>query len=61
MFGLLTKYVDFLWTNHCQTSFETLKDKFSMEPVLRGPKWALPFHISIDASDTIIGGVPFTM
>ena len=57
MFGLLTKDVDFLWNDHCQTAFETLKDKLSMAPVLRGPNWALPFHISIDASDTAIGGV----
>ena len=28
-----------------------------MEPFLRGPNWTLPFHISIDASDTTIGGV----
>ena len=28
-----------------------------MAPVLRGPNWALPFHISTDASDTAIGGV----
>jgi hypothetical protein len=26
-------------------------------PVLRGGNWALPFHISIDAYDTTIGGV----
>ena len=28
-----------------------------MAPILRGPDWSLPFHISIDASDTAIGGV----
>ena len=28
-----------------------------MAPVLRGPNWTLPFHISTDASDTAIGGV----
>jgi hypothetical protein len=57
MFGLLIKDVDFLWTEQCQTAFETLKAKLSMAPVLRGPNWALPFHISTDASDTAIGGV----
>ena len=25
--------------------------------ILRGPNWSLPFHISINASDTSIGGV----
>jgi hypothetical protein len=28
-----------------------------MAPVLRGPNWTLPFHISMDASDITIGGV----
>jgi hypothetical protein len=27
-----------------------------MSPVLRGPNWTLPFHISIDAFDITIGG-----
>jgi hypothetical protein len=57
MFGLLIKNVDFLWTEKCQTAFETLKDKMYVAPVLRGANWALPFHISIDASDMKIGGV----
>jgi hypothetical protein len=57
MFGLLIKDVDFVWTEHCQTAFETLKAKLSVAPVLRGPNWTLPFHISTDASDTTIGGV----
>jgi hypothetical protein len=57
MFGLLIKDVDFVWTEQCQAAFETLKAKLSVAPVLRGPNWALPFHISIDAFDTAIGGV----
>jgi hypothetical protein len=57
MFGLLIKDVDFSWTEQCQTAFETLKDKLYVAPVLRGPNWTLPFHISTDASDTAIGGV----
>jgi hypothetical protein len=57
MFGFLIKDVDFLWTEQCQAAFETLKAKLSVAPVLRGGNWALPFHISIDASDTAIGGV----
>jgi hypothetical protein len=28
-----------------------------MAPILRGPNWFLPFHISTDASDTALGGV----
>ena len=29
----------------------------SSAPILRGPNWALPFHISSDASNTAIGAV----
>jgi hypothetical protein len=57
MFGFLIKDVDFVWTQQCQTTFESLKNKFLVAPVLRGPNWTLPFHISIDASNTTIGGV----
>jgi hypothetical protein len=57
MFGLLIKDVDFLWTEQCQIAFETLEVKLYVAPVLRGGNWALPFHISTDASNTTIGGV----
>jgi hypothetical protein len=57
MFRFLTKDIDFFWTDQCQTTFETLKDKLYAAPVLRGPNWALPFHISTDASDIPIGGL----
>jgi hypothetical protein len=57
MFGLLIKDAYFLWTEQCQTTFETLKSKSSVAPVIRGPNWDIPFHISIDASDTAIGGL----
>jgi hypothetical protein len=57
MFGLLIKYVDFLWNEQCQTAFETLKEKFYVAPVLRGSNWDLAFHISTHAFDTTIEGV----
>jgi hypothetical protein len=34
-----------------------LKHKLSTAPILKGPNWALPFHISSYASDTAIGAV----
>ena len=52
MFKLLMKDAEFQWTESCQHAFDTLKEKLSVAPVLRGPNWALPFHISNDASNT---------
>ena len=55
LFRLLAKDSEFSWSTACQQSFETLKEKIVQVPVLRGPNWSLPFHISSDASDTAIG------
>ena len=52
---LLAKYIEFQWTTNCQNAFEILKEKLSIAPILRGPNWSFPFHISTDASDTAIG------
>ena len=46
---------EFSWNPDCQLAFETLKAKISEPPILRGPNWKLPFHISTDASDTALG------
>eukprot|EP00253_Pinus_taeda_P018125 PITA_18125 len=58
LFVLLTKNVEFKWTDDCEKAFDHLKHQLSIAPILRGPDWALPFHISFDASDTAIGAVP---
>ena len=57
MFNFLTKDAEFQWTESCQNAFEILKAKLSVEPILRGLDWSLPFHIFIDALDTTIRGV----
>ena len=57
LFSLLIKDAQFLWSEACQTAFDKLKEKLSIAPILRGPNWTLPFHISLDASDTSIGAV----
>jgi hypothetical protein len=57
LFFLLTKDVDFCWTDNCELSFTDLKQKLSTTPILRGPNWALSFHISSKALDTPIGAV----
>jgi hypothetical protein len=55
LFKLLAKDIHFHWDTNCHNAFQKLKDKLSTTPILRGPNWALPFHISIDASDIAIG------
>jgi hypothetical protein len=57
LFILLMKNAEFKWTNQCEEAFKILKHKVSTAPILRGPDWKLPFHISSDASDTAIGTV----
>lgn len=47
--------VEFIWSEHCQEALDTLKSKLVNAPVLRGPNWALPFHIHTDALNTAIG------
>ena len=55
LFKLLLKDVNFTLDTNCQSAFQTLKEKLSIAPILRGPNWTLPFHISTDASATAIG------
>jgi hypothetical protein len=46
-----------MWDDSCQSAFEDLKLKLSETPILRGPNWTLPFHISTDASDSALGSI----
>ena len=55
LFTLLMKYAQFVWIDACQETFAKLKKSLNTTPILRRPNWALPFHISSDASDTTIG------
>ena len=54
MFKLLMKDAKFQWVESCQSDFDDLQDKLLVAPILRGPDWSLPFHISIDASNMAI-------
>ena len=54
LFGLLPKNSNFCWIDKCQEAFEVLKEKLTTAPILRGPNWALPFHIHTDASDNVV-------
>eukprot|EP00253_Pinus_taeda_P027739 PITA_27739 len=55
LFGLLGKDVEFIWSENCQEALYTLKRKLVTAPILRGPNWALPFHIYTNASNKAIG------
>eukprot|EP00253_Pinus_taeda_P018144 PITA_18144 len=55
LFSLLGKDVEFKWTDNCQGALDELKDKLVSALILRGPNWALPFHIHTDASNKAIG------
>jgi hypothetical protein len=57
--GLLRKDIPFVWAEDCQTSFEWLKHKLTIAPVLAPPEWdsGKPFHMICDASYDGVGGV----
>ena len=55
LFSLLGKDVEFIWTDKCQEALDALKGKLITAPILRGPNWALHFHIHTDASNKAIG------
>eukprot|EP00253_Pinus_taeda_P011257 PITA_11257 len=55
LFKLLARDAPFNWSDSCQQAFETLKEKLSTTPILKGPNWNVPFHIFTDASDTAVG------
>jgi hypothetical protein len=52
MTALLAKKVAFKWTPVCQESFETLKKKLTIAPVLILPDVHKPFSVYCDASYT---------
>ena len=57
LFKLLVKDVNFIWDDSCQNALDDLKLKLFDTPILRGPNWTLPFHISTYASDSALGVV----
>src|ERR1700678_1086065 len=54
---LTKKDKKFEWTNECQDTFDTLKKKFTEEPVLMIPDHSRPFQIESDASKVATGAV----
>jgi len=47
----------FLWTEQCQTAFDTLKQRLVSAPVMSAPNFDLPFTIHTDASAVGLGAV----
>uniref|UniRef100_A0A1U7VXJ7 Uncharacterized protein LOC104222877 n=1 Tax=Nicotiana sylvestris TaxID=4096 RepID=A0A1U7VXJ7_NICSY len=54
---LLKKNKPWVWTEHCQKAFESLKTAVTEEPDLALPDFAKTFEVHTDASDFAIGGV----
>uniref|UniRef100_A0A0W0FM81 Reverse transcriptase domain-containing protein n=1 Tax=Moniliophthora roreri TaxID=221103 RepID=A0A0W0FM81_MONRR len=57
LYDLTKKGVPFLWTKTCQDAFETLKRKFSQQPLLQIPDSSKPFVIEADTSKWASGAV----
>ena len=55
--NLLKKDKVFKWTEECQKAFDTLKHRFTTEPVLMMPDQARPFQIEADAYKYVSGAV----
>ena len=55
--NLTKKDQKFEWTNETQTAFDTLKKRFTEEPVLMMPDHSKPFQIESDASKVASGAV----
>jgi hypothetical protein len=53
----LKKYCPFSWTEECQQSFDTLKQKMVTAPILVFLDWTKEFHVHVDASSISLGVV----
>ncbi|MES9882105.1 MAG: reverse transcriptase domain-containing protein [Sedimenticola sp.] len=54
---LTRKDVEFVWTDQCQKSFETLRDALTHYPILAFPDFQEPFILMTDASKFSVGAV----
>ena len=54
---LLNKYATFEWSQECQGSFDTLKEKMASAPILVFLDWNKEFHVHVDASSVALGVV----
>jgi hypothetical protein len=56
---LLKKDVKFEWKSDVDKAFLDIKSRLASRPILRPPDFSLPFHLSVDASNTAIGATLF--
>jgi hypothetical protein len=54
---LIKKYEAFSWTPECAQSFDTLKEKISISPILIYLNWQVKFHVHIDAFGIALGQI----
>jgi hypothetical protein len=54
---LTKKAKKFKWSTNCQEAFDTMKKRFTEEPVLSMPNQSKPFQIESDASKVATGAV----
>jgi hypothetical protein len=52
---LLKKYYQFSWTEECQQSSDTLKQKMVTAPILVFLDWSKEFHVHVDVSSISLG------
>jgi hypothetical protein len=57
MENILKKHCQFHWIEECQQSFDTLKQKMVISPILVFPDWSKEFHVHVDASSIALGVV----
>jgi hypothetical protein len=53
--NLLKKAETFQWALECDKSFETLKHKLNIAPIIIFPNWENEFHVHVDASGISLG------
>ena len=55
LINLLQKDISFVFDDDCMEAFETLKKALITAPIVQPPDWNLPFEITCDASDYVVG------
>ena len=55
--ALTKKENPFIWTDKCETAFQTLKEKLTTAPILAYPRMGVGFILDTDASQFAIGAV----